>query len=30
MPNDLMLVKRFATYPDHVYNEAASLTLSVW
>jgi hypothetical protein len=30
MPSDLMLVKRFATFPDRVYNEAAGLTLSVW
>jgi hypothetical protein len=30
MPGDLLLVKRFATYPDRVYNEAAGLTLSVW
>ena len=30
MPNDALFVKRFATYPDRVYNEAAGLTLSVW
>lgn len=30
MPADLMLVKRWATYPERVYNEAAGLTLSVW
>ncbi len=30
MPGDLLFVKRFATYPDRVYNEAAGLTLSVW
>lgn len=30
MPNDTLFVKRFATYPDHRYNEAAALTLSVW
>jgi hypothetical protein len=30
MPNDRMFVKRFPTYPDRVYNEAAGLTLSVW
>jgi hypothetical protein len=30
MPNNTMFVKRFATYPDRVYNEAAGLTLSVW
>jgi hypothetical protein len=30
MPGDLMFVKRFATFPDRVYNEAAGLTISVW
>jgi hypothetical protein len=30
MPNDTVFVKRFKTYPDRVYNEAAGLTLSVW
>jgi hypothetical protein len=30
MPNDTLFVKRFATFPDRVYNEAAGLTLSVW
>lgn len=30
MPNDTLFVKRFATSPDRVYNEAAGLTLSVW
>jgi hypothetical protein len=30
MPGDLMLVKRWAAYPERVYNEAAGLTLSVW
>ncbi len=30
MPNDTVFVKRFAAYPDRVYNEAAGLTLSVW
>ncbi|MBY0512759.1 MAG: DUF4380 domain-containing protein [Gemmataceae bacterium] len=30
MPNDTAFVKRFATFPDRVYNEAAGLTLSVW
>jgi hypothetical protein len=30
MPNDRLFVKRFPTYPDRVYNEAAGLTLSVW
>jgi hypothetical protein len=29
-PNDRVFVKRFATFPDRVYNEAAGLTLSVW
>ncbi len=29
-PNDLMFLKRFKTYPDRVYNEAAGLTISVW
>lgn len=30
MPGGGLFVKRFATYPDRVYNEAAGLTLSVW
>jgi hypothetical protein len=30
MPNDTVFVKRFATHPDRVYNEAAGLTISVW
>lgn len=30
LPNDTVFVKRFATHPDRVYNEAAGLTLSVW
>ena len=30
LPNDTLFVKRFPTYPDRVYNEAAGLTLSVW
>jgi CubicO group peptidase (beta-lactamase class C family) len=30
MPGDLLFVKRFKTYPDRVYNEAAGLTISVW
>lgn len=30
MPNDSLFVKRFPTFPDRVYNEAAGLTLSVW
>ena len=29
-PNDLLFVKRFQTWPDRVYNEAAGLTISVW
>lgn len=29
-PNDLLFVKRFPTYPERVYNEAAGLTISVW
>ncbi len=29
-PNDLLFVKRFKTFPDRVYNEAAGLTISVW
>jgi len=29
-PNDLMFVKRFATYPGRVYNEIAGLTISIW
>lgn len=29
-PNDLLFVKRFKTYPDRVYSEAAGLTISVW
>jgi CubicO group peptidase (beta-lactamase class C family) len=29
-PSDMLFVKRFATYPDRVYNEAAGLTLSIW
>ena len=28
--DDLLFVKRFATFPDRVYNEAAGLTMSVW
>ena len=28
--DDLLFVKRFATYPDRVYYEAAGLTMSVW
>lgn len=30
LPDDTLFVKRFPTYPDRVYNEAAGLTLSVW
>lgn len=30
MPGDTLFVKRFKTYPDRVYNEAAGLTISVW
>ena len=30
MQNDLMFVKRFATFPDRVYNEVAGLTISIW
>ena len=30
MPNDLMFVKRFPTYPDRVYNEMAAFTISIW
>ena len=30
MPNNLMFVKRFPTYPDRVYNEVAGLTMSIW
>ncbi|MCA9048204.1 MAG: hypothetical protein KDA89_05715, partial [Planctomycetaceae bacterium] len=29
-PNNLLFFKRFATWPDRVYNEAAGLTISVW
>ncbi|MDX1969817.1 MAG: serine hydrolase [Planctomycetaceae bacterium] len=29
-PDNTLFVKRFPTYPDRVYNEAAGLTLSVW
>lgn len=29
-PNDLLFVKKFSTYPERVYNEAAGLTISVW
>jgi hypothetical protein len=30
MTDSRLFVKRFPTYPDRVYNEAAGLTLSVW
>ncbi len=30
MPHDVMLVKRFPTYPGRVYNEMAALTISLW
>lgn len=30
MPNDLMLVKQFPTYPDRVYAEMAGITISLW
>jgi hypothetical protein len=30
MPNNKLFVKRFPTFPDRVYNEAAGLTISVW
>lgn len=30
MKNNLLFVKKFETYPDRVYNEAAGLTISVW
>jgi hypothetical protein len=30
MPNNLLFVKQFPTYPDRVYNEIAGLTLSLW
>ncbi len=29
-PQDLLFVKKFATYPDRAYNEVAGLTISVW
>lgn len=29
-PSNRVFIKRFAAYPDRVYNEAAGLTLSVW
>jgi hypothetical protein len=30
MPNNLLFVKRFPTYPDRVYNEIAALTLCIF
>ena len=30
MPGDIAFVKRFPTFPERVYNEAAAITLSVW
>lgn len=30
MKNDLLFVKKFRTFPERVYNEAAGLTVSVW
>ena len=30
MKNDLLFIKKFPTFPDRVYNEAAGLTISVW
>ncbi len=30
MRNDLAFVKRYATYPDRVYNEIAGITLCLW
>jgi CubicO group peptidase (beta-lactamase class C family) len=30
MPINKLFVKRFETFPDRVYNEAAGLTISVW
>lgn len=30
MPNDLLFVKTFPTFPDRVYNEVAGLTISIW
>ena len=29
-PQNLLFVKRFKTYPDRVYHEAAGLTISIW
>ncbi|HAY79117.1 MAG TPA: hypothetical protein DCY79_04850, partial [Planctomycetaceae bacterium] len=30
MKNDLLFVKKFAVYPERVYNEVAGLTISIW
>ena len=30
MPNDLMFVKAYPTYPERVYGEMAGLTISLW
>ncbi|MDP6442276.1 MAG: hypothetical protein QGG36_20705 [Pirellulaceae bacterium] len=30
MKNDIVFVKRFPTFPNRVYNEAAGLTISIW
>lgn len=30
MKNDLMFVKSYPTYPERVYNEVASLSISIW
>lgn len=30
LPGDVLFVKKFPTYPNRVYSEAAGLTLSVW
>ena len=30
MKNNLLFIKRFPTYPERVYNEAAGLTVSIW
>ena len=30
MPNNLMLVKQYPTFPNRVYNEMAGITISLW
>jgi hypothetical protein len=30
MPNDLMFIKRFPTWPHRAYGEIAALTISIW